>query len=412
MKMHNYKNTFFWALMFSWSVPGFCQNSPSVHAVETDEQKTVEMVWGDLKLPLTATASSTYFKVKKEITREEAMKLITQPIQFLLNGKPYFLSGLIASTNARKSALTAPNDTVVVGAKPKANKDTEQQEVRTSSQPLIGGLLLDSLVDQKKYIFNIETQKDLLAFLKEGNRITFGTSRNRPGLMVNIDIDIFDPYELFRPRYYVPPMSYIKPDISPWQWASVPGRKKGIVRYDPNHATHVKIIAAYSNEEKYELIPIPGFQTGAHYVGEEDFIVPLKDVSSKDTLRKSPVLDAYKGYDMITEMSVGWSIQWGSVEVGHKGKYCKPEEFNVANLEKMMVKRGQQLLPIEQVLITITQKEGNVSQYLISGQEPEVWQTIFQNLPPSTSIYFEEIIVREADEKLYRVQIPFILNVW
>ena len=114
---------------------------------------------------------------------------------------------------------------------------------------------------------------------------------------------------------------------------------------------------------------------------------------------------------MITEISVGWEIQWGSVEVGQKGKYCKPEELNVANLEKMMVKRGQQLLPIEQVLITITQKEGNVSQYLISGQEPEVWQTIFQNLPPTTSIYFEEIIVREADEKLYRVEIPFILNV-
>lgn len=371
-----------------------------------DPFRSVILAWGDVVMPLKLWAEPRYFKGELTVSLEQARAMLSEPVRFYVNGRPIYFDDL------RFSALQKPTS-----SKPVLRDSTGMFPGfpgTVDSAGIYPGSGRDGMMEQRVSFINPGELDILLGFLKPGDVFQFTTSKNRQqGIVLSgVALRVYNEFEEFTPRYYVPPPSYAPTDTVRWQQVRVPGRNKDMIRFDPSAAVAAKIRSGYSDSSRYELIPLPGFVSGEMFVDEALRVVPLQDLEGRDTLVKESVLDRYRIPEVFIRWSENWTLIWGVMEAYPKGPYVKRDTFNAESVKPLFLRRAGKDLPIVQLSLSVVPVKGAPRQYLVDGRDPAGFRDVLLAVPPRTTLYFEDLIVQDGDGEQRSVPLTFQLNVW
>lgn len=370
------------------------------------QYRSVVLAWGDVVLPLSLWAEPRYFKGEITISLEQARAMLSEPIRFYVNGRPHHFNDI------RFAALQKPQPSKPVlldsmGLFPGFPEGSD-------SAGVYPGNGRSAMVEQRVVYLPPSDVDILLGFLGPGDVFQFTTSKNRQlGIVLSgVAVRVYNEFEEFTPRYYVPPPSYAPMDTVRWQQIRIPGRKREVVRFDPEAPVAAKIVAGFSDSSRYELIPLKGFVSGEIFVDESLRVVPLQDLASMDTLLSEPVIDRLRIGEVFIRMSENWTLGWGDMQAYAKGPYVKRDTFRAQIERPLSLQRAGKKLPVVQMSLSVVPQKGAPRQYLVSGQDTDRFRKILLDMPANSTLYFEDVIVRDGDGVLRSVPLTFQLNVW
>lgn len=408
MKMHLDPSRVVGAVMLWLALSGqslSAQETPPVAKPE-ESYRSVVLAWGDVVIPLKLWAEPRYFKGEVTISLEQAKAMLSEPVRFYVNGRPHHFDDL------RFAALQKPQPSKPVlldsmglfrGAPGK-----------TDSAGVFPGNGRDNMAEQRVAILPPSDLDLLLGFLKPGDVFQFTTSKNRQqGIVLSgVAVRVYNEFEEFTPRYYVPPPSYAPTDTVRWQQVRIPGRKREIVRFDPDAPVAAKIRSGFADSTRYELIPLPGFVSGEIFVDESLRVVPVQELAGRDTLLTGKVIDRFRVQEVFIRMSENWTLVWGDMQAYAKGPYVKRDSFRIASEKPIYLQRSGKDLPIVQMALSVVPLKGEPRQYLVNGQDPARFREVLLGMPGNSTLYFEDVIVKDGDGQLRWVPLTFQLNVW
>jgi hypothetical protein len=379
------------------------------------QQPQLTFAWGDLHIPLQWWATPYYFKAEVELKLEEVWSLMAYPIRFYQNDRLYYLPDLqLKGTLQGQDWPLTLTDTIggmpPFSPPPQANASAIYRAEYSASEEAssMGG-------QQKGYQLEYASQLAIVNELRLGDKLVFTTPPGKSAgiALTGLTIKIYNPWQEFQPRFYLPPLSYVQDDISTWQLVKLSRHPRMILRYHSEDEVALKVRDKYLDNPKYELVPIPLLRTDSRYLSDAEYVVPSKEVERVDTLVGSgAVLDPFRQEDLIVEPQLGWALSWGKVEISFSGTYVRQEEFADAVQSPLRLMRTGKPLPVLQVLLTVAPPEGPVRQYLLDGQKPETWLPLAKGFEDNVSLYLEDLVVRENDGKPRRVAVPFALYVF
>lgn len=381
------------------------QETPPV-ARQEEAYRSVVLAWGDVVIPLKLWAEPRYFKGEVTISLEQARAMLSEPVRFYVNGRPHYFDDL------RFAALQKPQpskpvllDTTAVFAGAPAKTDTAG---------VFPGNGRESMQQQRVGILPASDLDILLGFLKPGDVFQFTTGKNRQqGIVLSgVAVKVYNEFEEFTPRYYVPPPSYAPTDTVRWQQVRIPGQRRELVRFDPEAMVAAKIRSGFADSSRYELIPLQGFVSGEIFVDESLRVVPVQELASRDTLLTGKVIDRFRVQEVFIRMSENWTLVWGGMQAYAKGPYVKRDSFLMASEKPIVLQRSGKDLPVMQMAFSVVPQKGEPRQYLVNGQDPAVFRKVLLEMPANTTLYFEDVIIRDGDGVLRLVPLTFQLNVW
>lgn len=374
------------------------QDQPADRGYQT---KSIAMTfrWGEIEHPMELWASPAYFRGDVEIRKDQLPGLLQSPIQFFRNGKPIWINGMsVNSMISREQEMISIRDT------------TGRFPARIPNPMGSSQVTVDSFQEQRALMLTLESQQYLLDHMSEGDYFSFNNYGDRSsGMVINtMTVRIANPWEEFKARYAIPYLKWGKDDYASWQLIQHKGHKQRL-RFDPSDTTNLKIRRIYQDTAKYEWVPVPSFRTAVRYLSDADLIVPPAAVDRIDTLAAA-VLDPYQFEDVLVDYNQAWTVQWGDLKASFTGDYVKPDQYYGRLGVPMNIRRDNDLLPIRQARVSLVPVKGPIEQVILDGRNPDLWRQRMESVPSRTSIYFDEILVEDADGRLKLLPLQFLFN--
>jgi hypothetical protein len=338
-----------------------------------EKRHQYQVVWGDLKLPLKKYANPNGFSAEVEVELIDFQRNIKEELKVYRDGKPMkpgTLSMLYKSFELGKQAY-------LNGIDPKKVKLLDRQD---------GTLFNDSL-----------SLGDELVLFGDAEEI----------YLSRIQIRIKDPEAGYEPPIFVPEISQLEPHMY-YQIVARKG-KRALVKIDPDHPNTPRILQLYGDSKQYEIVYLPGFRTNRHYLTEAETLASKVAAANTDLTfmeRDAFYLPEYQScYGKEVRMA------WGDLEASPSSVNYALDSFLLSIAHEPQLQVGEDSLEIVSFELIIAGK----------GMEAKSYQTyrigdlnlrgIFKNLRDETSIYFDKIVVKEAEGGLMLFPAAFAFHI-
>jgi hypothetical protein len=320
-----------------------------------------EVEWGNLKLPLKKYANPNGFSAEIEVELTEFQKNVKKELKIYRDGKPMkpgTLSMLYKSYELGRQAY-------LNGIDPKQVKLLDRRD---------GTLFNDSL-----------SLGDELVLFGDAEEI----------YLSRIQIRIKDPEAGYEPPIFVPEISQLEPHMY-YQIVARKG-KRALVKIDPDHPNTPRILQLYGDAKQYEIVYLPGFRTNRHYLTEAETLASQVAAANSDLTfmeRDAFYLPEFQGY-----FGKEVSLKWGDLAASPSSANYPLDSFLLSIAHEPQLLVGEDSLDVISFELILAGKNMDAKSYQTYRIGDLNLRGIFKNLREETSIYFDKIVVKDAEGK-------------
>ncbi len=296
----------------------------------------------------------------------------------------------------------------------------EEMKIMRDTQSLEAGIL--SIIYQTKkgdkhaYINDIDRKHVLLRDRRNdriyNDSLDFGDELTIFGeigdiYISKVTIRIIDPNSVYEPLVQVPEINHLDPSFG-FQIIARPD-KRALVKVDTFDLDSRRILEMYKDERRYEIVHIPGFQTNRRYLTEADALFKNGTFAEVELIRHSPDVDYMPEYQAYQNQKV--TLKWGNMEAAPSSSNFPLDSFQIASNQAIELWIGEKQLSIETFECIIAGK--NVTPYGFKSDrfDHPALLFAFDGISTETSVYFDQLVVRDEDGLLKLFPAAFVFNV-
>ncbi len=336
-------------------------------------EKGYALSWGEISIPLEKLAAPNGFGGEIELELQDFQQALQREIKVLKDGKP-MKTGILSFLFYSK---TTGNHAYINGIDPKnvALRDRRQGQVYNDSLRF----------------------GDELMLFGEGGEI----------YLTSVKFHIRDPYADYEPVVKVPEINNLEANFS-FQIVGRAGRR-ALVKIDTTSPDSRHILAMYDDPAKYEIVEISGFRTNRHYLSESEALSAKVAVHETQLVHALPDVYYLPEYQAYQNQEI--RLDWGTMTASPSSQNYPEQAFARADEQPLTLSVGERNLEIASFELIITGKHIPSLGFQTDRLNHPAISQVLRNLAPESSIYFDHLVVRDADNKLKLFPVSFVFNI-
>nr|MCU0348265.1 hypothetical protein [Saprospiraceae bacterium] len=329
------------------------------------------LAWGDINLTLKKFANPNGYSADIEVELADFQQIINKELQVFKDGKPVKPGTLSIMYRSNQTGSHA----YVNGIDPKNVQLLDRHN---------GTVFNDSLGLGDELVIFGDTEDIYLS---------------------KIGIRIKDPNAGYVPTFFVPQISQLEAEM-PYQIVARQGQR-ALVKIDPTHPNSQRILQLYSDARQYEIVRIEGFRTNRHYLTEAESLSSKVAAANTDLTfmeRDAYYLPEYQAYQGKNVRMV-----WGQMEAAPSNDNYPLDSFLMAIEQEPVLLVGEDTLDIVSFEVVITSKNRPAHSFQTYRIGDLGSRGVFEGMQEETSVFFEKIVVLDAqgDRKLFPASFAF-----
>ena len=313
--------------------------------------------WGTLEFPVVQEEEPKNIAKRFEVHIDTLFQLLEEPLYFSKNGKPMKL------------------DLVSLVFYPQYGRGPRTYYVYRNGKNVISDWVGNSISD----------------LIENGAMISIR------GFIENTAIQsasflIIDPTGPYRPPVYIDELNP-DADIFGFQIYYRKGRK-ALVRLDTLAESNRHIFEMYTKQPAYEVLHIPGFRTLRRFVHDSDQLKPALDFQRKYLLDEAEEIDIDQIPEYADLKDKKFQLQWGNLFAPVRNNY-NIDALKKTKTKSLQLKIGRKWYPLKQFDCWVIPEKGEGIRFVANNIHHQDIQSVLENIPPKTSIFFDNIVIED-----------------
>lgn len=281
---------------------------------------------------------------------------------------------------------------------------------------ILSFLYYSKAAGDRAYINAIDPKKVVLKDRRQGktynDSVRFGDELVLFGeagdiYLTKVQFRIRDPFADYEPVVKVPEINHLEASSS----FQVVGRagKRALVKIDSSSPGSWYIREMYNDPTQYEIVEIPGFRTNRRYLSESEALSTL--VAAYETELTKGLPDVYYLPEYQDYQNREIRLEWGMMTADPSSQNYPGWMFSHATEQELMLSVGGQSLEVVAFEMIVAGKNIPSVGFLTNRLDHPAIRQAVQNLKPETSIYFDRLVVKDADGSLKLFPAAFVFNI-
>lgn len=340
------------------------------------EQYDYYLQWGDLQMPVEKYANPNGYKGEVTLDIEMLKTILNQPVKLLKT-----------STN---KAL-----------------DIEIHTVNKYANQWRGPQWFPDPATEKSSQLDTNIAKSIHDNLQKGDQVNLSlSSTNKEVYVSQALIKVKDPFAAYQPEIKV---TRPKSSETPFGFQVISQDEKQVLRIDTNNVDTKHILELYAERPNYKILHIPNFQTHRRLLIKEDDLFPKKSIRYSELIDNEFDAWTLSEYSDFHQKKV--KLEWGEMTSWLSSKNYPLDTFQISYTAPLELFVEDEKIPIAGFDLVIKNGEKSPIRFITTNLKQESILKKLATVGAKSTIYFDNIIVRNGENDFLHFPIDFAFNI-
>lgn len=223
----------------------------------------------------------------------------------------------------------------------------------------------------------------------------------------NVVIYVKDPNQAYRPPKY----PTFNGDNGVYSYQLVGGLKKTLLKADTTVESNKRLVAAYRDKNKFDIMHIPGYRTKNRYIKPTDSFWPEDEIDNTVNLSKTEFKPFYLYPEIAVESESSCFLKWGKMNGSPISMSNSVELFNQNINSPLDINVPNQKVHVVHFEMLVAPDIGLTIKYICDNiQQPEV-QEVLKKVENHTTVYLQNFMVKDDAGNLFYFPVTYAILV-